>query len=145
MKIRKKHIVIVALSLCIGYGAGWMAFRIVTIAPLAGHFGGYGFNKKRFESISTLRQYAMQKMEQDDLEATLMTIAALDLLSEGKTDEVKKFLAGKVVEFYARFPATVNPEGQEISQHQRDFLKVIEEVSEISLALKQAVEEATAK
>ena len=145
IQISKKRIVIVLLSLCIGYGAGWMAYRLVTVALPAGYLAAYGFNRQRIENLFALQKDANRKIEESDREATLMSIAALDLLSEGWMDEAKRLLANKVVEFYARFPSAINPEGNEISQEQRDFLQNVEEVSEISPALKQAIEEATAK
>ena len=146
MSISRKRIIIVLLSFCVGYGAGWVACRVVTLTPLTYALRKAGITKAEMERMNSMVPYVMQKMDADDLASVTMSIAALDLLSEGKTDEAKKSLATIVAEFYVRHASMDIPEGQEISEGQKDilrFLKMIETTSETNPALKQAIGEAT--
>ena len=141
--LSKKRITIVLLSLFIGYGAGWMAFHIPTFASLVHSARKAGITKEQITKMEILAQQAMQKIEDEDREAVAMSITVLDLLGEEKTDEAKQFLASILVEFYTQYGSEDHSEEKEISQSQKDFLGIIEEISEFSPILKQAIKEAT--
>jgi len=150
----RKRVVIVVLSLCFGYATGWLAFHVASFAPLVYSAKKAGITQEQIEITERLVQQTMKEMVEDEHDTALMSIAALDFLSEGKTDEVKKILASKVVEFYVQYGPASQPEGEEIAQDQKKrvlfyrrvkFLENIEEATETSSALKQAIKEATQK
>ena len=127
------------LALIMGFIAGWHLFRSKEISDFRRDMQHAGISDEQlmdaYKSIPSL----LTKMEIDDRHTTLMSLAALNTLESGKTEDAKRFLAGQAASYYVIYGPPNNP-AKQISSEKAEMLNTIQKVMERSPILKAEVQ-----